>query len=396
MSLEQALQSLFAPESIQNPYPAHAKLRPYGDLLVVPELNSAFALSVDAVNAFFRHPSASANRIGEASPDWPGDGLLQPMMLFHDHASHARLRGLVSMAFTPKAVAETRQFIVELVDELLDRYALEGGDFMTKVAVPFPLQVIARLLGLQEAEQERFRAWADTLLALLDGSTYDPAKASKMSQDVADMRAYFREVADELRQGNRPGVLASMARAEADGERLSADELLANAALLLGAGFETTTNLIAGAVLEFSRHPQAWRQLLEDPSLAANAAEECLRFVTPVQATSRVLRNQAEWKGQTLPEGLNINLMLGAANRDPEKFSNPDRFNLTRPNAERHVAFASGPHYCLGAPLARLEAQIFLERLRQKFPHFSVPKQTLEYRHNFTVRGLKQLEVAMA
>jgi cytochrome P450 len=216
-----------------------------------------------------------------------------------------------------------------------------------------------------------------------------------MARDVAEMRAYFRETADALRQQERPGVLAAMARAEADGERLSGDELLSNAALLLAAGFETTTNLLAGSLLAFAQFPQEWQKLLHKPELNPNAVEECLRFVSPVQATSRVLRADLSWQDHTLPSGMYLNLMLGAANRDPQKFANPDTLDITRSNSDKQVAFASGPHYCLGAPLARLEAQVFFERLAAMYPNFRVPEQPLQYRHNFTVRGLTSLEVGL-
>ncbi len=396
MNPETELQALFSPEAIQNPYANYERLRPHGELLPMPAWNSAFATGLEATNAFFRQPASSADRLGAMSPDWFGFPLLKPMMLFHDGASHARLRGLVSQAFTPKAVAETREYMVGVADSLLSDYARDGGDFISKVAVPFPMLVIAQLLGLADTERERFRQWADTLIALLDGSSYDESQAPRMARDVDDMRAYFREAADSLRDTTRPGVLAAMARAESDGQRLSSDELLANAALLLGAGFETTTNLLAGAVLEFSRFPAQWQLILEDRSLISNSVEECLRFVSPVQATGRLLRSEVEWRGQTLPAGTNVTLLLGMANRDPTRFENPNALEVRRPNADKHAAFASGAHYCLGAPLARLEGQVFLEVLAAKFPNFSLPAQTLTYRNNFSVRGLTKLDVLLS
>lgn len=396
MSFELEVQTLFSPEGLERPEALFPRLRAHGDLVHVPVWNNAFALSLDAVNALFKHPASSADRLGGG--DWFGLALLKPMMLFHDHASHARLRGLVSQAFTPRAVLQTREFIAGLADDLLGAYARNGGDFISSVAVPFPMLVIAKLLGLEDVERERFRVWADTLVALLDGSSFDATQAERMSRDVEDMRAYFRDAADRLRDGSRPGVLAAMARAEHEGTRLTSDELLSNAALLLGAGFETTTNLLAGAVLEFVRAPQQWQRLLEDAALVPNAVEECLRVVSPVQATSRTVREAVTWNGVHLPAGTHVTLLLGAANRDPARFAqpDPDALEVTRANAGQHVAFASGAHYCLGAPLARLEAQVFLERLALKFGSFTVPDQPLEYRQNYTVRGLQRLEVKLA
>ena len=395
MSLETDLEALFSPPALQNSHPFYARLRAHGDVLVMPQWNSSFVFGLDAVNALFKHPDSSADRLQGLSEEWFGYPLLKPMMLFHDHASHLRLRGLVSQAFTPRAVAETREFIAGLADELLDEYAVTGGDFVSKVAVPFPMLVILQLLGVPSHEREGFRRWADTLVALLDGSTFDESQSEHMAKDVTEMRAYFRSLADELRDSESGGVFAAMARAEAGGERLSNDELLANAMLLLGAGFETTTNLLAGGLLAFSQFPDQWQTLLEKRDLIPNAAEELLRFVSPVQGTGRLLRRDVEWQGQTLRSGSQTMLVLGAANRDPAKFKNAEALDIQRDNASQHVAFASGAHYCLGAPLARLEAQVFLERLALKYPRFRVPEQTITYRNNFSVRGLERLEVVL-
>jgi cytochrome P450 len=301
----------------------------------------------------------------------------------------------VSQAFTPKAVSETREVIASLSQELLEYHATHGGDFLTNVAVPLPMLVIAKLLGLETVDRVAFRNWADALVIILDGSSLNQTNASGLQQQIGEMLDYFEKSAETMKMQNASGVLGAMARAESEGQRLSREELLANAALLLAAGFETTTNLIAGAMLAFSDFPAQWQKLLEHPELVVNATEECLRFVTPVQATSRLLTADTQWLEYALPKGTHLSLMLGAANRDPKKFVNPDVFDISRGNASQHVAFASGAHYCLGAPLARLEIQVFLEQLALKYPNFSVPDQSLEYRPNFSIRGLQRLEVQL-
>jgi cytochrome P450 len=394
MNLETDFQALFAPEAFSNPHLGYAKAQRHGETVFVPAWNNFFAFSIESVQALFKHPSAAANRLGVMNSAWFGTKLLQPMMLMHDASSHLRLRGLVSQAFTPKAVAETRATIADLSDELLEYHATHGGDFLTNVAVPLPMLVIAKLLGLEDVDRVAFRNWADALVIVLDGNSFDQSDAGLVEQHISQMFAYFE--AETMKISNASGVLGAMARAEADGQRLSREELLSNAALLLAAGFETTTNLIAGALLAFSEFPDQWQALLEQPELVINATEECLRFVTPVQSTSRqVQKTSIQWQGQTIPIGANLSLMLGAANRDPKKFENPDVFDIARSNASQHVAFASGAHYCLGAPLARLEMQVFLERLALKYPNFIVPNQTLEYRPNFSIRGLMGLEVQL-
>jgi cytochrome P450 len=395
MNPQADLEALFSPEALQNPYPSYARARVHGDLVHVPNWNSALAFSLEAVNALFKHPHVSANRLGPMSPDWFGTKLMQPMMLFHDAPSHTRLRSLVSQAFTPKAILETKETIAALTDELLREHADQGGDFLTNVAVPLPMLVIAKLLGLEQVNRAAFRRWADALAVMLDGTASSAADQAQLERDTSDMRAYFREAADQMRDSNAPGVLGAMARAEADGERLSSDELLANAGLLLGAGFETTTNLIAESMINFSNHPDQWQHLLEHPEQSVNAVEECLRYSPPVPATGRVVTTDLEWGGQAIPKGTGLTLMLGAANRDPQKFEHPEVFDITRGNANQHVSFASGPHYCLGAPLARLEMQVFLERLALHYSKFVVPQQRLEYKPNFSIRGLTKLEVKL-
>jgi cytochrome P450 len=395
MNLESDLQALFSPEALPNPYVGYAKAREHGQFVQMPSWNSAFAFSIDAVNAMFKHPHASANRIGQVEENWFSKNLLQPMMLFHDAGSHLRLRSLVSQAFTPKAIFETREVIAALTDELLDFHEHHGGDFLTNVAVPLPMLVIAKLLGLEDVDRVAFRNWADALVILLDGNGVNEGNVGVLGQHISEMFNYFEKSAQTMKMTNATGVLGAMARAEAEGQRLSREELLANAALLLAAGFETTTNLMAGSLLAFSEFPEQWQLLLKNADLIVNATEECLRFVTPVQATGRLLAADTQWLEFSLPKGTNVSLILGAANRDPSKFPNPDQFDISRANANQHVAFASGAHYCLGAPLARLEMQVFLERLALKYPNFSVPSQTLEYRPNYSIRGLQKLEVSL-
>ncbi|MGL4608928.1 MAG: cytochrome P450 [Trueperaceae bacterium] len=215
-------------------------------------------------------------------------------MLFHDVPSHTRLRGLVAQAFTPKAIAETREAIAALTDELLAEHKEKGGDFVSNVAVLLPMLVIAKLLGLEKVSRNEFRRWGTALAITLDGSTLANANQEHLARDTDEMFTYFREAANDMREDNKPGVLGAIARAEADGDKLSNDELLSNAVLLLGAGFETTTNLISGAVLEFSRHPEHWQLLRERPELIPNAVEECLRFVSPVAGTDRLVKESLE------------------------------------------------------------------------------------------------------
>jgi cytochrome P450 len=389
------LEAMFAPNAFQNPYPHYERLRHYGNVLYLPEWNGAFVLSLESVSGIFRHAGVASGG-GIDKPDqaehseFPASSaLMGNMMLFHNHASHARLRGLVSQAFTPRAIEETHEFIDATVTRLLGEFAKDGGDFVSKIAVQIPMLVILELLGVSSAERDQFKVWTTSIVSLFNG-TSNP----QIEQDAVAMRAFFNDLANELRSSNRGGVLAAMARADAGA--LSNDELLSNAVLLLAAGYETTTSVIAGSTLEFARQPDSWQALLENPELIGNAVEESLRLVSPVQLTSRVAMQDLEFEGQKIPAGTNVNLILGAANRDPKRFANPDDLDLTRTNSREQVAFASGPHYCLGAPLARLEIKVFLEAMMKSYPNFQVPEQTLEYAGNTVLRSLDKLEASLS
>lgn len=395
MNLETDLQAIFVPEAIPDPFPRYEQARQHGNVLAMPQWNTSFVLGWEGVQKLFRHPAVSSNRI-TTTPELEGSAsvnLLKHMMLFHDGANHARLRGLVSQAFTPKAIAETKSFVEERVRELLLQHGQQGGNFVENVAIPLPMVVILELMGVSKAERDRLKQWSLSVAALLDGGSFNLEVFPQIEQDIKAMREYFRGVADSLRSSPRPGILSAMTNAESDG--LSSDELLANAALLMVAGHETTTNLISGAMLEFARQPQAWQTLLAQPELVGNTVEELLRIISPVTMTDRILLEPLELEGVSLARG-SVTLILAAANRDATRFSNPQALDPFRPNAKEHVAFASGPHYCLGAPLARLEAKTFLEVLADSYPGFWVDIKSADYRNNYALRGLRYLNVELS
>ncbi|GAA5513770.1 biotin biosynthesis cytochrome P450 [Deinococcus carri] len=329
--------------------------------------------------------------------------LMAPMMLFHDGPSHTRLRSLAQRAFTPRVLEESRAFLTGLTDDLLDRarqQARAGGgevDAVAALAVPLPVSVIVQMLGLEGTDADRFKTWAGSVADLLGGLDVTPERWAQVEADAAAMRAYFRTLADDLRAHPRPGLLSALAAAEDEAGRLSGEELLANAVLLLVAGHETTSNLISGSLHALHEWPDERAWLAQDPEgRAANAVEELLRFVSPVQGTGRFTTAPLTVGGVTLPAGLHLGLSLAGANRDPRVFAEPHRLNLARENARLHLSFAAGAHYCLGASLARMEAAIFLTRFLRRFPEYSVPEQALAYLPNFTLRGLRVLRLTLA
>ncbi|SMB88772.1 cytochrome P450 [Deinococcus hopiensis] len=328
--------------------------------------------------------------------------LMSPMMLFHDGMDHTRLRSLAQRAFTPRVLEESRAFIAALTDDLLNRAAARaaenGGevDVVEALAVPLPVTVIIQMLGLRGEDAERFRTWAGSVADLLGGLNMTPERWAELEADAAAMRAYFRDLADELRAGPQPGLLSALAGVEDGGGRLSGDELLANAVLLLVAGHETTSNLISGSVqaLQTFREERDW--LGEDlPGRMGNAVEELLRFTSPVLSTGRFTTGPLTLGGVTLPTGVHLSISLGGANRDPRVFADPHTLHLGRENAKAHLGFAAGAHYCLGATLARMEADTFLTRFLTRFPGYTVPEQPLTYHPNFTLRGLQGLRVRL-
>lgn len=328
--------------------------------------------------------------------------LMSPMMLFHDGASHTRLRSLAQRAFTPRVLEESREFISGLTDELLDAAAENGGevDAVETLAVPLPVTVIVQMLGLSGADADCFRSWAGSVADLLGGLNVPPERWTQVEADAAAMRAYFRTLADDLRAHPQPGLLSALAAAEASpeegGGRLSGDELLANAVLLLVAGHETTSNLISGSLHALHVWPAQRAWLAQDPGArAGNAVEELLRYVSPVQSTGRFTAAPLTLGGVDLPAGLHLGLSLAGAGRDPRVYEHPHSLNLARENARTHLSFAAGAHYCLGASLARMEAAVFLTRFLNRFPDYSVPEQPLAYLPNFTLRGLRELRLRL-
>ncbi|WP_034385880.1 cytochrome P450 [Deinococcus sp. YIM 77859] len=381
------------------------RLRALSPVLYDPGTGFALLTGHAELSAALKSPFVRTGKVGGDSAFLQSESarLMAPMMLFHDGASHTRLRSLAQRAFTPRVLEESRAFITALTDELLAEAARQarrrGGevDAVAALAVPLPVTVIVQMLGLEGHDADLFRTWAGSVADLIGGLNMTPERWAGVEADAGAMRRYFRTLADDLRAHPRPGLLSALAAAEDGGERLSGDELLANAVLLLVAGHETTSNLISGSLHVLHAWPQERAWLAEDPGTrAANAVEELLRFLSPVQGTGRFTVAPLTLGGAELPAGLHLSLSLAGANRDPRVFEAPHRLNLARENARLHLSFAAGAHYCLGAGLARMEAAIFLTRFLARFPEYRVPEQPLDYLPNFTLRGLRALRLNLA
>ena len=320
------------------------------------------------------------------------DEALSPSMLRSDPPDHTRLRGLVSKAFTPRTIESLRPRIEAIVQEQLDAVAHDGSmDVIKTLAYPLPVMVIAEMLGVPTEDREQFKRWSDDAVASFGVAGM---KDFLRARDAfRELQAYFERVAEERRREPREDLLSALLAAEEQGDKLTMDEVYATCILLLVAGNETTTNLIGNGLLALLRHPDQLALLRDDPALIESAVEELLRYDSPVQATSRIVLEDVAMDGHTIEAGQQAIVLIGAANRDPERFPDPDRLNITRQD-NRHLSFGQGIHSCLGAPLARLESQAALMALVERFPHLRLATDQPTYGENLILRGLTSLPVA--
>jgi cytochrome P450 len=402
MSTADTLQfNPFLPEVHEDPYPLYHRLRAED-----PVHRSALGFWVLTrhadVLAVLRDPRMSrdprrSQRIGLLRSSAEVNELLAaeeaaPSMLFVDPPDHTRLRRLVNKAFTPAAVERLWPRVEEIVAGLLDRVAGAGAmDVVEDLAYPLPVTVICELFGVPEADRDRFRAWSRGLVRLLDPLVASDA-LERALQARRELRGYLRELIAERRAHPAGDLLSDLIAAEDQGHQLSGPELVSMCVLLLVAGHETTVNLIANGTLALLRHPEAAARLRLDPGLAGGAVEELLRYDSPVQFTSRHALADLEIGGRRVAAGETVVAVLGAANRDPAQFPDPDRLDLGRtPN--RHLAFGGGIHFCLGAPLARMEARIAIPALLARLPELTLGPEPPARRDTVTLRGLASLPV---
>jgi cytochrome P450 len=327
-----------------------------------------------------------------------GEEMGQAVLLFLDPPDHTRLRGLVSKAFTPRMVERLRHRIEELVSGLLDQVEERGDgrmDVIAELAYPLPVVIICELMGVPSSDHVTFQQWSHDLAGSIDPQPLrTPEQEERIRAAAEAFVEYFTELIERRRRDPADDLLSGLIAAEEEGDRLSEPELLATALFLLVAGHETTVNLIGNGSLALLRHRDQLDRLRADPSLDRNAVEELLRFDSPVMLTQRITLEEYEIGGTTIPARQQVIPLLGAANRDPEAFPDPDRLDLGRDGAGRHLAFGGGHHFCLGAALARLEGQIAIGALVRRFPRIE-PKGEPTRRETFTLRGLESLPVAV-
>jgi cytochrome P450 len=314
-------------------------------------------------------------------------------MLVMDAPDHTRVRGLVNKAFTPRRVLALRPRIEAIADELLaEPTRAQRMELMTDLAAPLPAIVIAELLGVPASDHPKFRAWAADIVSA--GSAIASGESSNRTEAAFDaLRDYLRAIIAARRREPRDDLISGLVAAQEDRDALTDTELVATAILLLLAGHETTTNLIGNGTLALLNHPSELARLRAEPELLKSAIEEMLRFDSPVQATARAASEDVEYGGVPIAKGAIVIAGIGAANRDPAVFPEPDRFDIAR-RENHHLSFGFGAHFCLGAPLARLEGEIAFRTLLERFPKLALAEQKIEHRPNPILRGLKALQVS--
>ncbi|MFZ6004974.1 MAG: cytochrome P450 [Actinomycetota bacterium] len=354
--------------------------------------------SHDAVNTVLRHPATTVDESQASGPIGEGDRtsaftkLMDRTLLFTDPPDHTRLRRLVSRSFTPRTVARLREPIEAMIEQSLAQLRPEGSaDLISQLALPLPVAVICELLGIPEAERARFLTWARHLAPRLDISMFRDAEIERLGDAAAmELVSFLGELIDNPGRRLPDGLIAGLVDAE-DDDRLDREEIIALCGLLLLAGFETTTNLIGNGVHTLLGQPEQLAALREGSVDPATAVEELLRHDGPVQLTQRVLLDELDLGGRVIPPRTLVALLIGAANRDPRVFDDPDALDLSRdPNP--HLAFSSGIHHCLGAALARLEAAIAIPAIVRQLPNLRMAGKPT-WRKTFVLRGLTQLPV---
>jgi cytochrome P450 len=387
------------PAFIADPYPFYRRLRETAPVFKTPQ-GLWLVTRYDDVTFALRDKRFGKDFVGNlerrygnlARMEEPAVASLGRTMLVLDPPDHTRLRALVTKAFTARRVADMRPRIKALVDAQLDRVIDKGEmDVMRDLAHRLPVIVICDMLGIPEDHRAPFLAGSN-----VNGRILEPVPMSREEIDQANRNtqmagAYFDQLCELRRREPRDDLTTELVRAEEAGDKLTAEELRANIGLLFGAGHETTTNLIGNGLLALHRHRDQWERLKADPSLIPNAVEELLRYDSSVQITGRVTNAEVEIGGVTLGATENVIALLGAANHDPAQYQDPDRLDVGRANV-RPLSFGGGIHYCLGAQLARLEAELVFTALVERLPNIELPeKDAPAWRRSFTLRGLSKL-----
>jgi cytochrome P450 len=369
------LQQIMSTAFFEDPYPTYRAMREHSPAVFLPPVSTWVLTGFnEAYTALRRHDVFSSKPVGLA-------------LIGDDQPRHTHLRSLVNKTFTPRRIQDLEPRIEGIVKQLLDEFDGEEVDLVAGLSVPLPVTVIAELMGIPPSERERFKRWSDAVIA--------STETDEFRADIEEMEAYFADVISNRKEAPTADLFSGLVAAEVEGEHMLANEIISFATLLLVAGNETTTNLISNMLNILAARPYLWRRLRQDRSLIEPVIEETLRIDSPVQLLQRMPLRDFDLNGTRIPEGQQIFVAYGAANRDPKVFPEPDEFRLDR-ELSRHIAFGYGIHFCLGAPLARTEARITLNALLDRYATIEPSEQPGErQRASFIVRGFTSLPLRL-
>ena len=394
-----SLYHLLDPEVLANPYPLYHRLRNEDPVHWDPFLHAwVVTRYADVVTVFQRF---SANRtptpeqltaLGLSSLT-PLAAVMVRQMLFLDPPQHGRVRGLASKAFTARRVEVLRSHIHDITESLLDAVQDKGHmDVIKDLAYPLPAIVTAEMLGVPTSDWQQLTAWSADFAQVLGNFQHNPERAPQVIKSLEEMIVYFRSAIKEQQQHPRDGLIQALVTAEIDGDRLTEDEVVANTIVTMVGGQETTTNLIGNGILTLLRHRDQMEKLKADLTLIPSAVEELLRYESPSQHTARLAPDDVTMGDKLIHKRQAVIAVMGAANRDPERFPDPDRLDISRQD-NRHVAFAWASHFCFGAPLARIEGQTAFEKVLRRMPNLELEPGPITWRENLGLRGLTELRV---
>jgi pimeloyl-[acyl-carrier protein] synthase len=396
---EYSLFQLFKAETLADPYPFYQRLREHEPVRWDPFMHSwvvtSYAETITVLSKYKadRAPTPEQLEGMGLSVLSPYAALMQKQLLFRDPPAHARLRSLCAAAFVPKRVELFRLASIDIANDLIDRVQERGCmDLIADFAGPFPSILLTVLMGLPVADHEQIKLWASDFSELLGNFEHDPDRIKQIVLSVEHLRVYLSERVAEQQSEPREGVISTLLSTVIDGSQLTSEEVVANSMLMIAGGLEETTNLIGNGMLSLLRRPKTLAQLRDHPEILPSAVEELLRFESPTQYTGRIAPEDAELGGKTIRKGDALITVLAAANRDPERFPDPDRLDLTRSD-NRHVAFGWASHYCLGAPLTRLAGQIAFATLLKRLPEIRLITTQPTWRGMAAMRGVTSLQI---
>jgi len=394
-----SLYRLLDPAVLADPWPLYARLREEDPVHWDPFLHcwvvTRYADVHQVLHSFSadRTPSPEQLRALGITGIEPIAELMVRQMLFLDPPRHTHLRKLCSTAFTPRRVELLEERIEAIANRLIDRAAASHGmDLIGDFAAPYPSIVFAALLGVPEEDHAQLKAWSADFAEMLGNFQHNIDRVARVLKSTEEMVAYFRRAIHEEERPLADGLLRSLVEAEVDGERLSEDEVIANAIVTMVGGQETTTNLIGSGMLTLLHRPDKLAELRDRPEIMESAVEELLRFESPSQHTGRICREDTMMGGRLIRKGEAVMAVMAAGNRDPDRFADPDALDFERAD-NRHLAFGWAAHFCFGAPLARMEGRIAFRTLLDRLKGVALASHRLEWRENLGLRGLKALPV---